>query len=409
MGEQDSHFLHKAFLQAALAVGGSDPNPPVGAILVSPEGKIIGQGFTQKAGGPHAEVMAIRQAQSRGGLCEGTTLYVTLEPCNHYGRTPPCTLAILEAGISRVVTAALDPSVPMQGQSLKLLEQQGVATALISQHFSLERHLTLMPFFYRQRHQEVPIILKWAQTSDGYLAPPKGSSGPITSEKSRSILQRLRRLYPVLGIGAGTWQSDLPQLSRRYYRNFFFERKDLHGDLYLRELILRHESKEDIPPEAYEGDYYRFFVLPKSLNPELLRLHAQKLEKNHVVYFVYRENASLVSCATQEIVFFENYEDLWEKLLAKAKDLGAGSIFWEAGPTLAEKLLSDQRVQAMFVFTGRRKAQELWGQKGRGFAATELFAQGCREAFEKYGFFWRAFLQWEQEELHYFTRADFWD
>lgn len=140
-----------------------------------------------------------------------------------------------------------------------------------------------------------------------------------------------------------------------------------------------------------------------------MRLHAQKLEKNHVVYFVYRENASLVSCATQEIVFFENYEDLWEKLLAKAKDLGAGSIFWEAGPTLAEKLLSDQRVQAMFVFTGRRKAQELWGQKGRGFAATELFAQGCREAFEKYGFFWRAFLQWEQEGLHYFTRADFWD
>src|SRR5260221_194995 len=104
----DDQFLHQAVSLARQAIGLSEPNPRVGCVLVSPSGQVLGQGHTQQAGGPHAEVMALRDAQAQGASVAGATAYVTLEPCSHHGRTPPCADALVKAGVARVVVALLD-------------------------------------------------------------------------------------------------------------------------------------------------------------------------------------------------------------------------------------------------------------------------------------------------------------
>ncbi|RZK98754.1 MAG: riboflavin biosynthesis protein RibD, partial [Rubrivivax sp.] len=106
----DKHFISQALTLARQAIGLSDPNPRVGCVLVSASGEVLGQGHTQEAGGPHAEVMALRDCRARGGSPQGATVYVTLEPCSHHGRTPPCADALVAAGVARVVVALLDPN-----------------------------------------------------------------------------------------------------------------------------------------------------------------------------------------------------------------------------------------------------------------------------------------------------------
>lgn len=117
--------MHRALALAERAIGLSDPNPRVGCCLLDSHGEVIGEGFTQQAGGPHAEVMALRDAQARGASIKGSTAVVTLEPCSHHGRTPPCADALIDAGIARVVIALGDPNPAVNGAGINRLRAAG--------------------------------------------------------------------------------------------------------------------------------------------------------------------------------------------------------------------------------------------------------------------------------------------
>src|SRR5450631_1202768 len=119
--------MHEALALAQQAIGLSEPNPRVGCVITAADGRVIGRGHTQQAGGPHAEVMALRDLLSRGDSARGATVFVTLEPCSHFGRTPPCCDALIEAGVARVVMAVHDPNPQVAGQGAARLRAAGIA------------------------------------------------------------------------------------------------------------------------------------------------------------------------------------------------------------------------------------------------------------------------------------------
>ncbi len=187
------------------------PNPAVGAVIVK-EGRIISTGYHRKAGLPHAERVAIERA---GREAKGSTLYVTLEPCNHYGRTPPCTEAIISAGIKRVVIGALDPN-PVASGGVERLRKAGIEVEV----GVLERECReLVEDFVFNLNSSRPFLsLKLASTLDGALADKSGNSKWITSKESRAFVHKLRSWHNGVMVGIGTVLKDDPLLTVREYR-----------------------------------------------------------------------------------------------------------------------------------------------------------------------------------------------
>ncbi len=190
--------------------GFTSPNPCVGAVVVR-EGKVIGKGWHRAAGMPHAEVEALEDA---GNDARGATLYVTLEPCNHFGRTPPCTQKILDCGISRVVMGCQDPNPHVAGKGMAFLEQNGVSVSSGVQE-SLAMQL-IEDFSWYMVHDHSPfVILKCAATLDGYIATSTGDSQWITGKAARQYGHKLRHEADAIVIGSGTLHSDNPSLTAR--------------------------------------------------------------------------------------------------------------------------------------------------------------------------------------------------
>lgn len=209
----DSDYMVRALELAARGKGYTSPNPCVGAVVVK-DGQIIGQGFHPKAGGPHAEVVAIDDAAARAPeKLADATIYVTLEPCNHFGKTPPCTRKILEAGIARVVVACKDPNPNVAGGGIEFLKQKGleVVSGLMEQEA-----LTLIEDFVWNTQNKTPFVtLKCAATLDGYIATRTGDSQWITSVASRNFGHELRHQNDAILIGSGTLHADDPSLTAR--------------------------------------------------------------------------------------------------------------------------------------------------------------------------------------------------
>ena len=207
--DDDRRFMAEALALAARGTGRTSPNPMVGAVLVK-DGRIIARAYHQRAGGPHAEVSAIKSA---GPASAGATLYVNLEPCCHYGKTPPCTDAILRAGISRVVTAMQDPNPKVRGEGIRILRSQGVGVKVgVLQREAIrlnEAHikyvLTGLPL----------VVLKIAQTLDGKIAGPDGSPAKITGPETEAFVHQLRSRYDAVLVGKNTILADDPQLTVR--------------------------------------------------------------------------------------------------------------------------------------------------------------------------------------------------
>ena len=202
-------FMRLALDEARKGQGHTHPNPTVGAVLVR-GGRVVGRGYTQPPGGPHAEVMALRAA---GAKARGADLFTTLEPCSHFGRTPPCTAALIEAGIRRVVFAGVDPNPIVNGRGLKQLRGAGIAVegpVLADEATALNR-----PFFKAMREGLPFVTLKLAATLDGQAATRSGDSRWISSEASRREVHRLRAQVDAVLIGAGTARADDPQLTAR--------------------------------------------------------------------------------------------------------------------------------------------------------------------------------------------------
>ncbi len=206
-------YMKRALELAALAKGRTSPNPLVGAVIVK-NNEIIGSGYHHKAGTPHAEIHALKAA---GKAARGADLYVTLEPCNHTGRTPPCTEAIIKAGIKRVFSAVSDPNPLVAGKGLKRLQEAGIVVTTGLMEKEARR---LNEFFFKYIQTKLPFIgVKAAMTLDGKIATVSGESKWITGDEARLHGHRLRNTYDAILVGVGTIISDNPSLTCRLPNN----------------------------------------------------------------------------------------------------------------------------------------------------------------------------------------------
>lgn len=206
----DEYYMQRALQLALRAEGDTSPNPMVGCVLVNAEGEITGEGYHHKAGEPHAEIMALRDA---GKAALGCTAYVTLEPCSHYGRTGPCCRALYAAGIRKVVVACEDPNPRVAGKGLQYLRSVGIEVVTGVCQREAER---LNERFFTWITQRRPFVtLKWAMTLDGKLATANGDSQWVTGEEARTFAHLLRKQHDAVLVGIGTVLADDPELTTR--------------------------------------------------------------------------------------------------------------------------------------------------------------------------------------------------
>jgi diaminohydroxyphosphoribosylaminopyrimidine deaminase/5-amino-6-(5-phosphoribosylamino)uracil reductase len=188
----------------------SSPNPWVGCVIVSPAGEVVGRGATEPPGARHAEAVALDEAGERA---RGATAYVTLEPCSHHGRTPPCTERLVDAGVGRLVVGVLDPDQEVAGSGIAVLERAQVDTSVGVLGDDVEAYLR--PYLKHRRTGRPFVVLKLAATLDGRIAAPDGSSRWITGPEARRDVHELRADSDAILVGAGTVRADDPQLTVR--------------------------------------------------------------------------------------------------------------------------------------------------------------------------------------------------
>src|SRR3954452_18855173 len=208
--ETDHQHLARAIELAERGVGRVSPNPVVGAVIAR-DGTVLGEGWHDEYGGPHAEVNAI--AACGDVDLRGATLYVSLEPCCHQGRQPPCTEAILEAGIARVVVASDDPSEKAAGRGLGILRDEGVEVDVAGGELAHRARLLNQPFRKHARTGRPWVLFKSAMTLDGKVATRTGDSKWISSDSSRELAHHWRRAVDAVVVGIGTALADDPQLT----------------------------------------------------------------------------------------------------------------------------------------------------------------------------------------------------
>ena len=211
VNEIDQHFMGMAIRLAKLGAGAVEPNPLVGCVLVR-DGQVVGQGYHQKFGGPHAEVHALRSLDSLQ-QAKGVTAYVSLEPCCHHGKTPPCAQALVDAGVARVVVAMTDPFPKVAGGGLSFLQSAGVNTTVGLMQTEAEE--LNAPYLKLVRDGRPWVIAKWAMTMDGRIATVSGQSQWITGQQARHEVHRLRSRVDGIAVGMGTVVIDDPMLTAR--------------------------------------------------------------------------------------------------------------------------------------------------------------------------------------------------
>lgn len=211
----DHAKLMRCLVLAQQSIGLSDPNPRVGCVLHDAKGTFAGEGYTQHAGGPHAEVMALRDARTRGADLHGGTAWVSLEPCAHYGRTPPCSDALIEAGLARVVVATVDPFPQVAGQGLARLRAAGIEVVVAEGEVALAARELNIGFFSRVIRSRPWVRMKLAASLDGRTALPNGASQWITGPPARLDGQRWRQRAQAVLTGIGTVLADNPRLDVR--------------------------------------------------------------------------------------------------------------------------------------------------------------------------------------------------
>jgi diaminohydroxyphosphoribosylaminopyrimidine deaminase/5-amino-6-(5-phosphoribosylamino)uracil reductase len=265
----DERFMQMALELAAQGRGTTSPNPMVGAVVVR-DGEAVGKGFHQFAGGPHAEVIAIDAAAERA---VGATLYVTLEPCNHTGRTPPCTLKIIDSGIRRVVIGMKDPNPRVVGGGAQFLKDSGIDITL---GVGADEARRLNEAFVKHICTGRPfVIAKCAATLDGRIATRTGDSKWITSESARTFVHELRHAVDAILVGAGTIAADDPLLTARLSDRQLKDPLRVILDTHLRisptARVLTHSSSTDTLVIAGDG-------APEALKDRITRKGVRVIE-----------------------------------------------------------------------------------------------------------------------------------
>lgn len=214
---EDEKYMRRALQLARLGMGRTSPNPMVGAVIVGPDGTIIGEGWHRRCGEAHAEVNAVASVDDVN-LLKDSTIYVTLEPCSHYGKTPPCANLLIECGIPRVIVGCLDPFVKVAGRGVALLRDAGVEVVV----GMLEQECRDLNRRFMTAHTigRPWVQLKWAQTADGFIAlPPEAGENPLrmSTPVTMCLMHRERSLCDAIVVGANTARIDNPSLTTRYW------------------------------------------------------------------------------------------------------------------------------------------------------------------------------------------------
>ena len=315
MTGQTSKDKHEKFMKEALGfarkgLGKTSPNPAVGAVIVRKD-QIIAAGFHRKAGAPHAEVEALSQLQ--GKARPGDTLFVTLEPCNHYGRTPPCTQAILEKGVRKVVVGMKDPNPRVKGGGCEYLSRQGVE---VVSGVLEEECRRLNEWFVTYVTQGRPfVIAKTAMTLDGWTATSSGHSRWVTNERSRAWVHRLRNEVDGILVGLGTVTADDPLLNTRLRKGRGRDPVRIIVDTNLRipenARVLAHAEgsetliavSEDVPSgrlKRFEKKGVSFLVCPKKEGRIDLRALMDRLGKRSITSLLIEGGATLMGAMIRE-------------------------------------------------------------------------------------------------------------
>lgn len=252
-------MMQRALELAAMGAGLASPGAMVGAVVVK-DGKIAGEGFYVYDGLRHAEIIALEEA---GPAAQGSTVYTSLEPCSHHGRTPPCAQALIDAGVSRVVTAIQDPNPEINGKGIEMLRRAGIEVECGVMENEARR---LNEAFFTYKTERRPFgILKIAMTVDGKIATRTGESKWITSEESRAQVQRLRHRCDALVTGSGTILADNPQLTDRSglprRRPLVRVILDRRGRIeHFQDALVFRDSLEALSRELYEREIQSFLM-----------------------------------------------------------------------------------------------------------------------------------------------------
>jgi diaminohydroxyphosphoribosylaminopyrimidine deaminase / 5-amino-6-(5-phosphoribosylamino)uracil reductase len=309
--EFDREMMQKCLTLARQAWGKTAPNPLVGAVVVQ-DGQIIGQGFHPGAGQPHAEVFALREA---GDRAKGATIYVSLEPCNHYGRTPPCAAAVVAAGIQKVVIGMVDPNPLVAGGGIATLERAGIEV-LVGVEAAACAELN-EGFVQRIVHHRPLGILKYAMTLDGKIATDSGHSTWVSSEPSRNYVHHLRAGCDAVIIGGNTLRKDNPHLTS-------------HQPGIPNPLRVVMTQKLDVPTAAILWDTTiapTLVVTQTGANPAM----QQQLRDRGVQVLE-------LDILKPSLVMQHLY------------DRGFLSVLWECGGTLAASAIADGAIQKVLAF-----------------------------------------------------------
>ena len=298
--------------------GSTAPNPFVGCILVKND-RIIGRGYTQKGGRPHAEIVALESS------CEdpaGATAYITLEPCCHYGQTPPCTKALVQAGISRVVIATQDPNPEMSGKGIQILKENGITVTFGC--LKKEADKDHQGFFQTIQKERPLVTLKLALTIDGKVATKQGESKWITNEQSRRKVHLLRSQSDAILTGSGTTIKDNPTLNQR-----IIAKKDNPVRFIL-------DSNLSTPIHSR--------IVETSNNIPTYFLHGKNIDTNKLAVLE-QKGVKPVSCPIDK----NGKVDLTFTMKTMVK-LGITSVFCEGGPLVAASLLEKGFVDRFISF-----------------------------------------------------------
>ncbi|MDB9459227.1 bifunctional diaminohydroxyphosphoribosylaminopyrimidine deaminase/5-amino-6-(5-phosphoribosylamino)uracil reductase RibD [Dolichospermum circinale CS-545/17] len=307
----DSAMMLRCLELAAKALGRTSPNPLVGAVVVQ-NGEVVGEGFHPRAGEPHAEVFALKAAGERA---RGSTIYVSLEPCNHYGRTPPCSEALINAGVSKVVVGMVDPNPLVAGGGMARLRAAGIEVVVGVEEAACRR--LNEGFIHRILYQRPLGILKYAMTLDGKIATTSGHSAWVTNQDARGEVHRLRAACDAVIVGGNTVRQDNPDLTSHNC--------DAHNPLRV--------------------------VMSRSLNlPEQARLWNTSQAPTLVLTEVGSSQTfqNMLREKGVEVVEFRSLTP--EQVMTHLYERGFCSVLWECGGILAANAIAQGAVQKIMAF-----------------------------------------------------------
>ncbi|MCM1368989.1 MAG: bifunctional diaminohydroxyphosphoribosylaminopyrimidine deaminase/5-amino-6-(5-phosphoribosylamino)uracil reductase RibD [Candidatus Amulumruptor caecigallinarius] len=212
----DERYMHRALELARGGAGMVSPNPMVGAVIVEPGGRVIGEGFHRRFGGPHAEVNAVNSVKKEDEhLLPESTIYVTLEPCSHFGKTPPCALLLREKNFRRVIVGCGDPNPKVAGRGINMLREAGIE--VVENVMEKECRMLNIRFFTAHILKRPWIMLKWAQSADGFIARADGTPVSVSTAATRVLMHRERSLADAILVGTDTIIKDDPSLDNRLW------------------------------------------------------------------------------------------------------------------------------------------------------------------------------------------------